>query len=147
MVGSQFVAPDLEIIESGQLELGGDAMKYELIELENKGNVIRIEEESVVVSDERSAIDLFMTIAYETGENRFIIRKENLTEDFFNLSNKIAGGILQKMINYRMKLAIIGDFSPYNSKALKDFIYECNSGNDIFFVANEAEALRLLSKR
>lgn len=46
-----------------------------------------------------------------------------------------------------MKLAIIGDFSDYGSKALKDFIYECNSESDIFFVENEPEALSLLSKR
>ena len=122
-------------------------MKYELIELENKVKVVRIEDEGTIISDEQSAIDIFMTIAYETGENRFIIIKENLTEDFFNLSNKIAGGILQKLINYRMKLAIIGDFSNYNSKALKDFIYECNSRNDIFFVENESKALSLLSKK
>lgn len=120
---------------------------YELIELENKVKVVRIEDEGTIISDEQSAIDIFMTIAYETGENRFIISKENLTEDFFNLSNKIAGGILQKLINYRMKLAIIGDFSNYNSKALKDFIYECNSRNDIFFVENEPKALSLLSKK
>lgn len=122
-------------------------MKYELIELENKVKVVRIEDEGTIISDEQSAIDIFMTIAYETGENRFIISKENLTEDFFNLSNKIAGGILQKLINYRMKLAIIGDFSNYNSKALKDFIYECNSRNEIFFVENEPKALSLLSKK
>lgn len=122
-------------------------MKYELIELENKVKVVRIEDEGTIISDEQSAIDIFMTVAYETGENRFIISKENLTEDFFNLSNKIAGGILQKLINYRMKLAIIGDFSNYNSKALKDFIYECNSRNDIFFVENESKALSLLSKK
>ncbi len=120
---------------------------YELIELENKVKVVRIEDEGTIISDEQSAIDIFMTVAYETGENRFIISKENLTEDFFNLSNKIAGGILQKLINYRMKLAIIGDFSNYNSKALKDFIYECNSRNDIFFVENEHKALSLLSKK
>lgn len=46
-----------------------------------------------------------------------------------------------------MKLAIIGDFSNYNSTALKDFIYECNGGNDIFFVENELKALSLLSER
>ncbi|MFR5493808.1 DUF4180 domain-containing protein [Dialister invisus] len=37
--------------------------------------------------------------------NRFFISKENFIEDFFNLSNKISGGIWQKLINYRMKLA------------------------------------------
>lgn len=43
-----------------------------------------------------------------------------------------------------MKLAIVGDFSKYDSKALKDFIYECNNGKDIFFVENESKALSML---
>ncbi|MDY5730650.1 MAG: DUF4180 domain-containing protein [Eubacteriales bacterium] len=68
-----------------------------------------------MATDEQPAIDIFKTIAYETGENRFIISKENLIKDFFHLSNKIAGSILQKVINYRIKLAIIGDFSNYNA--------------------------------
>ena len=126
---------------------GGKLVKYEVIELENKVKVVRIDDESIMISDEQSFLDVFMTISYETGENRFIISKDNLTEDFFNLSNKIAGNILQKAINYKMKLAIIGDFSNYNSTALKDFIYECNGGNDIFFVENELKALSLLSER
>ncbi len=119
-------------------------MKYKIVELKDKIRVVRIEDESIIISDERSFLDLFMSIAYETGENRFIINKSNLAEDFFHLSNKIAGIILQKVINYKMKLAIVGDFSKYESNALSAFIYECNQGNDVFFVENEVEALNRL---
>lgn len=120
-------------------------MKHKLVELKDKTKVVRIEDESIVISDERSFLDLFMTIAYETGENKVIINKDNLAEDFFELRNKVAGNILQKLINYKMKLAIIGDFSNYESSALNAFIYECNQGNDIFFVESEVEALNRLS--
>lgn len=120
-------------------------MKHKLVELKDKTKVVRIEDESIVISDEQSFLDLFMTIAYETGENRVIINKDNLAEDFFELRNKVAGNILQKLINYKMKLAIIGDFSNYESSALNAFIYECNQGNDIFFVESEVEALNRLS--
>ena len=116
-------------------------MKHKILESKDKTKVVRIEDESIVISDEQSFLDLFMTIAYETGENKFIISKDNLTEEFFHLSNKIAGNILQKLINYKMKLAIIGDFSNHESNALNAFIYECNQGNDIFFVESEIEAL------
>ena len=47
-------------------------MKYKVIEIENKGKVVRIEDKSIIISDEQSAIDMFMTIAFETGENRFL---------------------------------------------------------------------------
>ncbi|MEC3460142.1 DUF4180 domain-containing protein, partial [Bacillus thuringiensis] len=51
------------------------------------------------------------------------------------------GDILQKFINYKVKSAIIGDFSIYTSKSLKDFIYECNKVNDIFYLATEQQAI------
>ena len=120
-------------------------MKHKILESKDKTKVVRIEDKSIVISDEQLFLDLFMTIAYETGENKFIISKDNLTEDFFHLSNKIAGNILQKLINYKMKLAIIGDFSNHESNALNAFIYECNQWNDIFFVESEVEALNRLS--
>jgi hypothetical protein len=119
-------------------------MEYRIINIKENINVVKIEDERILIFDEQSALDVFMSLAYETGENRFIISKDNIIEDFFDLRTKIAGGILQKIINYRMKLAIIGDFSKYKSRSLRDFIYECNSGRDIFFVENESEALKLL---
>ena len=78
--------------------------------------------------------------------DRFIISEKNLKEDFFELRNKIAGNIFQKIINYRMKLAIVGDFDKYESKSLKAFIYECNRGKDIFFTESIDEAVTMLSK-
>lgn len=57
----------------------------------------------------------------------------------------IAGDILQKFVNYGIKLAIFGDFSKYTSKPLKDFIYECNQGQDVFFVKDEAEDIKILN--
>lgn len=119
-------------------------MEYRIINIKENINVVKIEDERILIFDEQSALDVFMSLAYETGENRFIISKDNIIEDFFDLRTKIAGGILQKIINYRMKLAIIGDFSKYKSRSLRDFIYECNSGRDIFFFENESEALKLL---
>ena len=52
----------------------------------------------------------------------------------------MAGDILQKFSNYKMRLAIIGSFS-YESKSLKDFIYECNKGKLVNFVKTLSEAL------
>ena len=44
-----------------------------------------------------------------------------------------------------MKIAIVGDFSEYTSKSLKDFIYESNNGKDIFFLPDEKKAIDKLS--
>ena len=97
-----------------------------------------------LISDAQSALDLMMTVQYETGSNHIAIYKEAVAEDFFVLSSCLAGEILQKFINYHVKFAIIGDFSKYTSKPLRDFIYESNNGKDIFFVSSEDEALKKL---
>ncbi|BBI34059.1 hypothetical protein KCTCHS21_34580 [Cohnella abietis] len=55
-------------------------------------------------------------------------------------------GILQKFINCRVKIAIVGDFSVYSSNSLKDFIRESNQGKDIFFQPDEEQAIAKLSE-
>lgn len=121
-------------------------MNFRIIENNQNVSIVHIQDKNILITDEQSALDIFMTIVYETGINRIIIEKDNLIEEFFELKNKIAGNILQKVINYKIKLAIIGNFSNYDSKALKDFIYECNNGKDIFFVDDESTAISFLSK-
>lgn len=95
----------------------------------------------IVISDVQSALDLIATVQYETGCNRIILDKSLITESFFDLKTRLAGEILQKFINYHVKIAIIGDFSVYTSKSLKDFIYESNNGKDIFFLPTKEQAI------
>ena len=98
-----------------------------------------------VLTDPQTALDLIVTVKYETGCSRIALPKEAVAGDFFVLSTRLAGEILQKFINYQSKLAIYGDFSRYTSKPLKDFIYESNRGADVFFAADEADALEKLA--
>lgn len=101
--------------------------------------------ESPVITPQ-DALDMIATVSYNHKCNRIALNKSNLSEEFFKLSTGLAGEILQKFINFRAKVAIIGDFTDYTSKPLHDFIYECNSGNDIFFVSTIDEALERLAK-
>ncbi|MFA6308944.1 MAG: DUF4180 domain-containing protein [Clostridia bacterium] len=117
----------------------------EIIIKGNNKNIAEIQSESLVITDVQSALDLMATVRYQASCDRIIINKDCITEDFFKLSTCIAGEILQKFINYQVKLAIVGDFSGYTSKPLKDFIYECNNGKDIFFVNTVDEAIQRLS--
>jgi len=63
------------------------------------------------------------------------------------LKTGVAGEILQKFSTYNMQLAIVGDFSVFSSKSLKDFIYESNRTGKIVFVATTDEAIEKLSKK
>ena len=104
-----------------------------------------IHSNEILITDVQSALDFIATIRYETGCARIILNKSALCEDFFHLSTRFAGEILQKFINNYVKVAIIGDFSKYTSKSLKDFMYESNKGKDIFFLPDEKQAVEKLS--
>lgn len=117
-------------------------------QITKNGTVIAvISGEGVVITDAQSALDLAMTVKYETGAENIILEKAALAEDFFRLSTGLAGEILQKFINYHVKAAVYGDFSQYDSKALKDFIYESNHGKDFFFTATKDEAIQKLTEK
>ncbi|MCA2212759.1 DUF4180 domain-containing protein [Jidongwangia harbinensis] len=61
-----------------------------------------------------------------------------LDERFFRLRSGLAGEIMQKFVNYRIRLAIVGDISAYvaDSTALRDLVTESNRGQQIWFVAD-----------
>lgn len=102
--------------------------------------------EKGAIADVQSALDLIMAARYDTNCDGVILEKSALTEDFFVLSTGLAGELLQKFVNYGMKLAIVGDFSGYTSKPLRDFIYESNKGKAIFFTATVEQAAARLAK-
>ncbi len=104
-----------------------------------------IQSDEQIIIDTQSALDLIATIDYNDDCHRVAINKDAIIEDFFRLSSGIAGEILQKFVTYSKKIAIIGDFSKYTSKPLRDFIYECNQGNSIFFVPDEQTAINKLT--
>ena len=85
----------------------------------------------------------FLDIIGNIHCKNYIFKKEQFDSNFFDLSTKIAGDILQKISNYNKRLAIIGDYSKIKSKALKDFIYEGNKTKQVIFVDEVEEALRI----
>jgi hypothetical protein len=95
--------------------------------------------DEIVIKSVQDALDLMADCGYQ-GAIGMIIREEQISPDFFDLQTRLAGEILQKFSNYRMKLAIIGDFSKYPGNSLRDFIYESNKSGRIFFVASIEEA-------
>ena len=109
-------------------------------------DVAIVNSDEIVIKDTQSAIDFIMSVKYETNCNKIALNKNAIIDNFFILSSGIAGEILEKFITYKTKFAIYGDYSKYTSKPLKDFIYESNKGKDIFFVATEDEAVKMLDK-
>lgn len=119
-------------------------MKTEVVR-KNNVEVAVLDSDELVITDVQSALDLIMTVKYETGCTNIAINKGAIVEDFFILSTCLAGEILQKFINYGVRFAIYGDFSKYTSKPLKDFMYESNKGKDIYFQADASQAVDRLA--
>ncbi len=111
----------------------------------NNTSIALVQSDEVIITDVQSSLDLISTIKYETGCNHMALNKAAITENFFKLSTCLAGEILQKFVNYHMKFAIVGAFSHYTSKPLKDFMYESNHGKDVFFVSTEDDAIEKLA--
>ncbi len=110
----------------------------------NETKIAEVISDETIISTTDDGLDLLGNIYYQ-GFDRVVMNEKNITPDFFELKNGMAGEILQKFSTYRVRLAIIGDFSKYTSKSLTDFIYESNKGKHINFVNSTTEALKILS--
>ncbi len=114
--------------------------------VEKQGALIAlVESDRPLITDVQSALDLMATVQYETGSRLMALPKAAFAEAFFELRTRLAGEVLQKYVNYGVKLAIFGDFSGYTSNALKSFIYESNRGNAVLFVPDAATAIERLA--
>lgn len=106
--------------------------------------IAEIVDHAVVISTVDNALDIIGNIIYQ-GFDGVILHAKNFTPGFFDLSTKLAGEILQKFTNYRLRLCITGDFTNVQSKSLRDFISESNKGRQVNFLANTEEAIARFS--
>ncbi|MDD3685793.1 MAG: DUF4180 domain-containing protein [Bacteroidales bacterium] len=118
-------------------------MKIEVHTLKDS-KIAELISDKIIINNTTDGLDLLGNLYYQ-GFDRIIIYEKNITPAFFDLKTRIAGEILQKFSNYRVRLAIVGDFSKYNSKSLADFIFESNKGNHVNFVESVEDAVKMLS--
>ncbi|MGE5499972.1 MAG: DUF4180 domain-containing protein [Syntrophothermus sp.] len=110
-----------------------------------KRDIAEIISDELIINSVQDALDLMVQEECHNSEI-FILHEKNICPDFFNLRTGLAGEILQKFINYNKKLAVIGEFSKYNSNSLRAFIIECNRGRQFFFNSNAEEAIEKFSR-
>jgi hypothetical protein len=89
---------------------------------------------------ERAAIDI-VGDSYGSGATVLVIPVERLGSGFLTLSTRIAGGVVQKFVNYGFQIVFVGDISGAvaASDALRDFVRESNRGRHVWFVADLEE--------
>jgi hypothetical protein len=108
--------------------------------------VHHVSDEGPLLSSGADALGLIYDEGVE-GAEWIALPATRLDPSFFVLSSGIAGEFVQKFVNYRQRLAIVGDISrPLGqSTALRDFVRESNEGRQLWFVADAAELERRLS--
>jgi hypothetical protein len=111
----------------------------------NEVQIGEVTSDGLIIETAEDGLDLLGNLYYQ-GFDSIVIHEENIAPTFFDLKTGIAGEILQKFSNYRMRLAIIGDFEKYPGKSIRDFIYESNKGGRVNFLGSVGEALERLSK-
>jgi hypothetical protein len=84
-----------------------------------------------VVSSPQDALDLIAQ-----GADVVALPATRLDPRFFELRTGIAGEIMQKFVNYRTHLAVVGDIDAYQeqSESFAALVRESNRGRHIWFV-------------
>ncbi|WGS54372.1 DUF4180 domain-containing protein [Paraburkholderia sp. D15] len=94
------------------------------------------------LADERD-VDALIVAAREHDASWVVLRSVALPDDFFKLATGMAGRVVQKLINYQLKVAVVGNIASWleQSTALRALTHESNRGDTLWFVAdlNELE--------
>jgi len=112
-------------------------MKFREIILKDKV-IAEVLEEGVVIRNSQDVLE----VMGECQADGYVFYTHHFEDDFFDLSTKKLGEVMQKFANYRVKMAVVGDFSRYPSKTLKDFIYESNRMGEYLFMGTIEEVIK-----
>lgn len=107
---------------------------YDVVDLGGR-RVLRHAADGPPFDTERALTDLIGDAMGE-GATVIAIPAARLGAAFFQLRSGLAGSIAQKVVNYHMTLAIIGDIAAElaASNALRDWVRETNRGRDVWFL-------------
>jgi len=108
----------------------------------NGNTIAEIIDDGIILKNVQDFLDIAANIQSRT----LLFYKENIVPEFFDLKTKIAGDILQKASNYRIRIGIIGNFENIKSKSLNDFIYESNKTGEVLFKVSIEEVIEQFSR-
>ena len=99
--------------------------------------IFPVPEDGPLITSDRDAVDLMASVAPDRAD-LILIPVSRLPAEFFTLSTRLAGDVVQKFVNYRQRVAFIGDISAHleASSALRDYVRETNRGRDVWFVTD-----------
>ncbi|UVS78965.1 GNAT family N-acetyltransferase [Actinokineospora sp. UTMC 2448] len=113
------------------------------------GPVFEYAEDAPVLTGADDVLDTIVPGLYGQSVDWVALPVSRLTPEFFDLSTRIAGEMVQKLLNYHLNVAIVGDITTHvsRSSALAAYVRESNRGRHVWFVADTAELLERLGVR
>ena len=120
-------------------------MEFRIEELERQ-RLLFLDGEGPALARVQDILDL-VAEALPRRVSMIVVTVERLDPSFFQLRSGLAGEFVQKIVNYRLRLAVIGNISAFtaNSAAFTDFVRESNRGRSIFFVHDLDELVEKLA--
>jgi hypothetical protein len=78
-----------------------------------------------------------------------VVPTHRLPPAFFQLKTGVAGEILQKLTNYRIRVGVVGDVELFceASEAFRDFVRESNRGRQVAFQPDMERLLPHMSRK
>ena len=114
-------------------------MEYQLVTKNSQAYVECLPGDGRLES-EADALDLVAACG-EHGTNLLMLHAENLTDDFYRLQSGLAGQVLLKFSNYRLRVAAVLTPELVNQGRFREMALETNRGNQfrIFYDRSSAE--------
>ncbi len=92
-------------------------MSYAVRQIHDRRLVV-FAEAGPALKDEND-VSLFIAPAFEHDAGMIALPVSRLDAAFFQLRSGIAGAVLQKFVNYRLRVALLGDITPGWRKATR----------------------------
>lgn len=97
------------------------------------------------VKTEQDALEL-LSLLGEYGAGRLMLHAGALSEDFFRLRTGVAGAVLQKLVNYSVKTAVLLPETAELGSRFKELISETKKGGPYRFFKDRDKAEKWLLK-
>ncbi|HHE40889.1 MAG TPA: DUF4180 domain-containing protein [Candidatus Cloacimonetes bacterium] len=118
----------------------------EIITVHNENEVTFVEckPPEKLISSEQDAVDLIGLCGYHQTNN-LLMYTNNVDKSFFDLKSTLAGAVLQKYMNYYMRVALVLPSNIEHNKRFSEMALETNKGNHFRLFKTREEAVEWLT--
>ncbi len=109
----------------------------------NSKKYLEVKDNSFVLESEQDALDL-AALCSENDTDTFLLDLENLDHRFYDLRTGLAGAVLQKLSNYRVKMAVIVPTDVIKGR-FGELALELNRGKQFGIFSSREDAENWLS--